>query len=301
MAKNLLEYPGVKDLYERASEILKTDILRVCLEGPADKLTKTIFTQPALVVTSLAAVLKLKSQNTKMVENCVATAGFSVGEMAALVFAGALTFEQGVQMTKIRAESMQKCCDKYRGSMLSVSLGHESELRSAINAAKLYCVEKCNISKPVLKIACHLHAECKVVAGHAQAVKYLEDNASAFGIKKTSPVPVSGAFHTPLMHQASISLKEKLTGIAESIKSPQIPVVSNVSAEPYRNRESIPQFLSDQVVKTVKWEQTMHALFSRPNGEPFPKVYEVGPGKQLGSILRIVSRPAFKNYNHISP
>ncbi|VDN15882.1 unnamed protein product [Dibothriocephalus latus] len=94
MGKNVIDIPGVKDMFESASSMLRTDLLKTCLEGPPEKLKKTIHCQPAVYVTSLAAAKKLQLERPEAIERCVAVAGYSVGEIAALVFAGAYTFEE---------------------------------------------------------------------------------------------------------------------------------------------------------------------------------------------------------------
>lgn len=95
MGKNLLVFPQVRDMFETASEILKYDLLKLCLEGPKSKLDLTIHSQPAILVCSLGAVEKLKEERPSAIENCMAVAGYSVGEIAALTFGGCFSFEQG--------------------------------------------------------------------------------------------------------------------------------------------------------------------------------------------------------------
>lgn len=95
MGKELLKFPMAKDLFELASYILKYDLLKLCLNGPAEQLNQTKYCQPAVMVTSLAALERLKEERPAAIDNCVATAGFSLGEITALVFAGALEFERG--------------------------------------------------------------------------------------------------------------------------------------------------------------------------------------------------------------
>lgn len=96
MAKNLLKFPMAKDLFELANYLLGYDLLKLCLEGPKEKLDQTKYCQPAIMVTSLAAIERLKEERPNAIDNCVATAGFSLGEITALVFAGALGFEKGI-------------------------------------------------------------------------------------------------------------------------------------------------------------------------------------------------------------
>ena len=95
MGKELLQYPLVKDMYELASSVLGFNLLSVCIDGPKNTLDQTLFCQPAVLVTSLACLEKLKATNPSAVKSCIATAGFSIGEIAALVFAKSLTFENG--------------------------------------------------------------------------------------------------------------------------------------------------------------------------------------------------------------
>lgn len=95
MGRELLQYPQVKDMYDLASSILGYNLLSICLEGPKETLNKTEYCQPAILVTSLAALEKLKQTTPNAIDSCVSTAGFSVGELAAVTFAGALSFEDG--------------------------------------------------------------------------------------------------------------------------------------------------------------------------------------------------------------
>lgn len=95
MGKDLLKYPVAKEMFESASSILGYDLLKLCTQGPIEKLNETVYCQPAVVVTSLAAIERLKEEKPEAINNCIATAGFSVGEITALVFAGAFSFERG--------------------------------------------------------------------------------------------------------------------------------------------------------------------------------------------------------------
>lgn len=95
MAKDLIKFPMAKDLFELANYVLKYDLLKLCTDGPKSKLDETKYCQPAVMVTSLAALEKLKEERPNAIDNCVATGGFSLGEITALVFAGALEFERG--------------------------------------------------------------------------------------------------------------------------------------------------------------------------------------------------------------
>ncbi|CAB0041284.1 unnamed protein product [Trichogramma brassicae] len=116
-AKRYLKFPRVKDLYEIANSVLGYDLLKLSLKGPQNLLDRTEFNQPATVVLSLAALEKLREERPKAFETCVATAGYSVGELTALIFSGALTYEEGLKLVKARAVAMQSATDLLVGAM----------------------------------------------------------------------------------------------------------------------------------------------------------------------------------------
>lgn len=297
MGKAVLDYGKSKDLFEEASAILNYDLLKLCTSGPIATLSKTAHCQPAVLVSSLAAVEKLKEHNPEAVETCVGTAGFSIGEFAALVFAGVLAFADAIEIVRVRAEAMQKASEEVHSGMLTTFLNHSSKLNMAMDAAREYCSQRCDIHEPVCRVANYLFPECKVIAGHNEALDFIETHAKTFGIRRTKRLPVSGAFHTVLMASAQQPLKEVIERV--SLSDPQIPVYSNVTAAQLRRSRDIGKLLVKQVVAPVKWEQIMHVVYSRPQGEGFPSTFEVGPGNQLGLVLKLVNAKAHEKYTHI--
>uniref|UniRef100_A0AA85K3M9 [acyl-carrier-protein] S-malonyltransferase n=1 Tax=Trichobilharzia regenti TaxID=157069 RepID=A0AA85K3M9_TRIRE len=295
MGKELVKLPKIKEMFQCANEILRTDILRTCLEGPVSKLSKTIHCQPATYIISLAAIAKLREENDELVRNCVATAGFSVGEITALVFSGALTYEEGLHIIRVRAEAMQKACDQKSGAMLTVFVNPGSPFKLAIAAAINHCEIHHKILNPCCKVANYLYPDCKVLAGNSEAIEYIEEHAAQFGIRRTKRLEVSGAFHTPLMFSVYKTMANSLNRM-EDFREPKIPVVSVVDALPYRNAMNIKQKLAMQVTHPVLWEQTLYALYNRPPDVSFPRTIEPGPGRQLGAMLRMTNRGAFSNY-----
>ncbi|KAL7063097.1 hypothetical protein AAHC03_01961 [Spirometra sp. Aus1] len=299
MAKNLIDVPGVKDMFESASSILRTDLLKTCLEGPPEKLMKTIHCQPAVYVTSLAAAKKLQLECPEAIEKCVATAGYSVGEIAALVFAGTYTFEEGLHILRVRAESMQRASDLLPSGMSWVTLGHDSQLRAALAAAINHCKEELKMETPVVcQVACYISPECKVIAGNVEALEFIESHLEQFRLGPMRRLEVAGAFHTSLMLPAVDALKNALKRLPPA-RSPVIPVVSNVDAEPYGQAMGVSRKLTKQLTRPLCWEQTLHALYARPEEVPFPKTFEVGPGRKLGAALRMVNAKAFKRYESV--
>ncbi|CAH8494057.1 unnamed protein product [Dicrocoelium dendriticum] len=298
MGKDLLDVPKTKHMFQYANETLRTNLLKTCLEGPQSKLNETIHCQPATYIVSLAAVAKLQATDEELVRNCVAAAGFSVGEVAALVFSGAMTFEQGLRVVRVRAESMQRACESPRGAMLSVFVNHDSQLKLALQAAINHCEMELRIKNPECRIANYLYSDCKVIAGNVEAIEFIENHMTQFNIPRVKRLPLSGAFHTRFMESATRPLYNVLSRL-ESLSVPKFPVISNVDVLPYRSAHNIRRKLSLQVVRPVRWEQVLHAMYSRPPDAPFPRTIEPGPGRQLGTMLRVVNRKAFARYQSI--
>jgi len=292
------DLPSTKNLYYSASEILGYDLLDLCLNGPLDQLDRTIYCQPAVVVTSLAAAERLRHQNEGALQACIGAAGFSVGEISALIFAGAISFEDGIRLVQTRAEAMQRASERHPSSMATVFTTPTSRLDLAFDTAKEWCLQKSLIENPVIQTANYLYSDCKVIAGHAEAIDFIKQYRQKFNIKRLISLPVSGAFHTVLMTSASKDFEKKLNRI--NVSMPTVPVYSNVSATYYRSVEEIRAILPAQITSPVKWEQLMHVIFAREKDEGYPSTYEVGPGSQLGSILHMVNRVAHENYMSIT-
>ncbi|XP_074969097.1 malonyl-CoA-acyl carrier protein transacylase, mitochondrial [Phalacrocorax aristotelis] len=296
MGRGLLRYPGVRDMYRLAEKVLGYDLLSLCLEGPRDELDRTRHCQPAVFVASLAAVEKLNHQQPEVVERCVAAAGYSVGEFAALVFAGALGFAEALYAVKVRAEAMQKASEAVPSGMLSVIGRREANYKFACLEARKHC-ESLAIENPVCEISNYLFPDSRVIAGHLQALEFLQENARKYYFTRAKMLPVSGAFHTRLMEPAVEPLAEVLKSI--EIQKPLVCVYSNVDGKKYMHSKHIQKLLVKQVVSPVMWEQTMHSVYERKQGTEFPYTYEVGPGKQLGAVLKKCNLKAWKQYNHV--
>src|SRR5437773_756007 len=219
--------PGAKEIFERANRIVGYDLLQICLEGPAEKLDSTVYSQPALFVTSMAAVQWLKANKPEVVESCTAAAGLSLGEYTALVFAGVMSFEDGLRVVQERGRAMQDASDAVPSGMVSI-LG--------LDADKVQRV--CDDARgegEVLQIANYLCPGNIVVSGHKGACERVADLATKAGAMKTIPLSVAGAFHTPLMQPAVERLRKVLSGI--ELKPPRMPVIFNVDAHPHDEPE----------------------------------------------------------------
>nr|XP_022909969.1 probable malonyl-CoA-acyl carrier protein transacylase, mitochondrial [Onthophagus taurus] len=290
MGKNLLQFPLVRDLFELASYLLKYDLLKLCLEGPKEKLDETRYAQPAVFVSSLAALEKLKEERPDAIDNCVATAGFSLGEITSLVFAGAIGFEDAIRLIRIRGEAMQMAGEMQKGSMVRVLYGPDASVGFACLKAKEWAIEKGD-EIPECRVSNYLYPHSKIIAGSISAIEFLEKNAKEFKLKKVSRLAVSGAFHSDLMAPALQPVRKILSKI--NIEDPVINVYSNVDGKRYRNADHIRKQLPKQIIKPVKWEQTMHVLYERDQGEYFPRTFECGPGSSLKTILKQVNAKAW--------
>jgi len=267
--------PAARKLYDRAAAILGYDLAKLCFEGPAEELDSTVISQPALFVTSLVAIELLRSTSPDVVLSCEATAGLSLGEYTALVFAGALEFDDGVRLVQVRGEAMQEAADATPSGMVSV-LGLE---QAAVEAL-------CERARQgdTLRIANLLCPGNIVISGTNAACERLAEMAPAAGAMKAVPLAVAGAFHTPLMAPAADRLRAAL---AEAhFSRPTIPVVSNVDALPHDDPDEIRELLLKQLVSPVRWEDSLRYLLA----QGYDQFYEVGPGRVLRGLLKRVDR-----------
>ncbi|XP_052316622.1 malonyl-CoA-acyl carrier protein transacylase, mitochondrial isoform X2 [Oncorhynchus keta] len=271
MGRGLLKYRNVKDMFAVAQKILGYDLLSMCLDGPEEELMKTVHCQPAVFVTSLAAVERLNHENPAAIENCVAAAGFSVGEFAALVFSGAMDFTEALYAVKVRAEAMQKASELIPSGMLSVMGRPQAKYKYACLQAREHCLSL-GIKEPVCSVANYLFPDGRVIAGHKEALDFLQQNSRKLHFLRARPLPV---------------------------RRPEINVYSNVDAKRYMHEGHVRRQLAKQLVSPVKWEQTLHEVFERTQGQSFPHTYEVGPGKQLGATLQKCNMKAYKSYTHV--
>jgi len=298
MGAKVMDTPSVKELYEEASHILGYDLGKMCLEGPKEMLNQTNHCQAATVVSSLAAVEHLYHEKPSAVENCMAVAGFSVGEITAAIFTGAMSFSEGIKLVGVRGEAMQAASEIVDSGLMVVFIGAGNDLGFGMNVAKEWCVRNHNIQDPVCQIANHLYCGAKVVGGHEKCLQFLETNKSDFKIKGTRRLRVSGAFHTPLMEPALDAFKAAVNNTKMS--DPRVPIYSNLDNRVLRTAAQIKRNLPEQIVKAVKWESSMTALFTADPNDLLPSVYECGPGKTLSTMLSKINGKAAKGCTYIS-
>lgn len=278
------ELPEAKALFDKASEILGYDLLKVCVEGPKEKLDSTVVAQVAIFVSSMAALEKLKKDDPAAIESCTVTMGLSLGEYTALCFAGAFSFEDGVKLTKVRGEAMQAAADASKSGMVAI-VGLDIATVNAI------CAEATKKSGKPIAIANYLVDGNYAVSGAIEACDAAREVAPAMGARMAVPLAVAGAFHTDFMQPAVPTLEKALASV--TINTPRIPVISNVDAKPHTDAASIRATLAKQVTNPVQWETIVSTMVKDPE---FTKAYEVGPGtvcrgivKRFGKKLEVIN------------
>jgi [acyl-carrier-protein] S-malonyltransferase len=276
MGAEVKQFPAAAALFDRASEILGYDLLQVCVEGPAEKLNTTAVSQPALYVSGLAAFERWRLENP-LDSNFEGAAGLSLGEYTALAATGALSFEDGLRVVKIRGESMQAAADAVPSGMVSV-LGLEAEKVEAL-AAKARSAGR-------LWLANYLCPGNIAVSGDAAACAEVEKLGEEFGATKIVRLAVAGAFHTPIMRPADEALAAALAGV--EINPPKAPVYSNVDAKPHVDPAEIRGLLVRQVLEPVLWEASVRKLLE----DGFDNFVELGPGRVLAGLLKRIHRKA---------
>ncbi len=268
------QYPAAARLYEQANDILGYDLAKLCFEGPADELDSTVISQPAIFVTSLAALEKLRTDSPDVVLACEMAAGLSLGEYTALVFSGALSFEDGLRTVQQRGQAMQDAADATPSGMVSMLLLEIPQVEEICEQAR---------GDGTLQIANYLCPGNTVVSGNNAACELAAELTDAAG-GRAVPLAVAGAFHTSLMEPADRRLAEALASV--DIKAPEIPVYSNVDAETHSDAADLKDILVRQVVSPVRWEDSIRAMLAAGIDE----FYEIGPGKVLTGLLKRVAR-----------
>ena len=279
-------YPPAARLFDRAADLLGYDLAEVCRTGPATTLDTTAVSQPAILVTSLALLEVLRARHADSpggspVDAAVVAAGLSLGEYTALVFAGAIDFDDAVRLVDVRGRAMQACAEARPGSMVAV-LGLDRERITGL------CDEV--RGEDVLAIANVLCPGNVVASGSTAACDRLREVATAAGAMKCVTLGVAGAFHTEHMQPAVAELAAALG--RTTIRPPRIPVVSNVDARSHADPEEIRRLLARQVVGVVEWQGSMERLLAAGDTGGFGvrALWEVGPGRVLRGLAKRIDR-----------
>ncbi|MFK7770014.1 MAG: ACP S-malonyltransferase [Mariniblastus sp.] len=270
------EMPEAKQLFDNASEILGYDLADICFNGPEEKLNSTDVSQPALYVSSMAVLEKLKKESPEVYDNCQGAAGLSLGEYTAIAFAGAMSFEDGLKLVQRRGQAMQEAADETPSSMVSV-LGLDREQTEKV-------CDDARVEGEVLQVANLLCKGNIAVSGSKASCERVPEVAEAAGAMKSIPLAVAGAFHTPIMESAVPKLSDALAGL--DISAARIPVYSNVDAAAHTQPEEFKDLLVKQVCGPVLWQDSIEKMLA----DGYDEFYEVGVGRVLRSLMKRINR-----------
>jgi [acyl-carrier-protein] S-malonyltransferase len=280
MGRALVEAnPSLRRLYEEASSVLGYDIAALCFDGPVERLNLTEYTQPALLVSSLAALQTLKPLGITP----IAVAGHSLGEYSALVAAGGMTYREAVAIVQKRGRYMAEAVPLGTG-LVAALIGLRADVVR----------EVCRVASSVgVVAAANFNSPGQIViAGEKAAVERAIELAKAQGCKKTITLPVSVPVHTPLMQKAADRLARDLEAIAWS--NLKVPLINNAEARALTNANDIQASLVRQLPSSVLWEDSVKVMAAMG----VTTFVEVGPGTVLsGLIKRILPGAAIMNVN----
>ena len=267
MGRSLCEYSAAaRELFEVA-EGIRPGTMEQCFSGPAETLSRTVNTQPCLFLADMAAAVV--AQETDVVPEGVA--GFSLGEMAALCFAGALEFSDAFRLVMRRAECMQRCADAHPGAMLAV-------LKLEAGALEALCTE--------FEDACPVNYNAPgqiVVSLPAPAADAFSGRVRALG-GRAMRLKVNGAFHTPWMRPATAELSAALTSV--EMTAPDMPVYANRTGLPYPGPDK--RLLADQISSPIRFEDTIRNMLR----DGFDTFVETGPGRVLSGLIQKIDASA---------
>ena len=272
MRKDLYENnPLAKELFDKANDILGYKITDIMFEGTAEELKQTKVTQPAVFLHSVISALCMGDEfKPDMV------AGHSLGEFSALVAAGALSFEDGLRLVYARAMAMQKACEMAPGTMAAIIALPDEKVEEI-------CAEISTEGNIVIPANYNCPGQL-VISGNVDAINLACGKLKEAGAKRALPLPVSGAFHSPLMQPA----KDELQAAIEKteVKTPKCPIYQNVDAMPHTDPAEIKQNLIAQLTSSVRWTKSVQNMIA----DGATEFTECGPGKALQGMIAKIDR-----------
>jgi [acyl-carrier-protein] S-malonyltransferase len=265
-------FSAAREIFKKANDVIGYDLATLCFDGPEEQLTQTKYSQPAIFTTSVAVLESLKTAGLFL--EGAPSLGLSLGEYAALVAAGAMSFEDGLILVKTRAEAMDAAAAEAGGTMASI-------LGSTYETCKEVCAAIGNVWVANLNSPDQIVISGKVAAVQA-AMQQLQDK----GAKRAIQLKVSGAFHSPLMAPA----RERLADAVERVTMhpPQGMFIPNFTARPEKDPAKIKAFLLEQLTGTVQWSDS----FAYVCKQGVTSFFEVGPGSVLKGLARKINKEA---------
>ena len=257
-----------KDLFHQANDILGFNITEVMFGDNPEDLKQTKVTQPAIFIHSVILAKALEIDFSSHI-----VAGHSLGEFSALASANYLTFEDGLNLVLKRALSMQKACEENKSTMAAI-IGLEDKIIEDI----------CNKIEDIVVPANYNCPGQIVISGSNNGVKTACEELKMKGAKRAIELPVSGAFHSPIMESAKVQLEEAIHNT--SFQNGLCPIYQNVNGLPTTNKESIKENLIKQLTSSVLWSQTMKQMIN----DGAKSIIEIGPGKVLQGLFKKIDR-----------
>lgn len=272
LAETAKEFPDIKKYYHAASDILGYDLWQLTQQGPAEQLDQTVYTQPALLVSSYA-IWQILKEKTKILPTVLA--GHSLGEYTALLCADAFSFNDAVKLVAARGKFMQEAVPIGQGALaVIIGLGDEQVQELCLQAAEGEIVSPANYNSPGQV----------VIAGHVKAVERAMALAKALSARMVKVLPVSSPSHSVLMKPAVEKLKNLLLTI--KINNTKMPVINNVDVEVYQNAEHIREGLVRQLSHPVRWVEIIQAF----EHQGITMIIECGPGKILTGLNKRITK-----------
>lgn len=261
-----MKYKCAKSLFDEADALLDFDLLSTCF-SENNKLNETSYTQPALVVTSLAITRCLKEQGMEP----DITAGLSLGEYSAIAVSGGMAELDAIRLVRERGLFMEDAVPKGEGGMAAVLGLDKEQIENVIKGMDGVWIANYNCPGQI------------VITGKDVAVKEAARQLKEAGAKRVMELKVSGPFHSPLMEQAARRLEKKL--LFTTIDTLRVPYVANVSAEVVCENKKIIPLLTWQVSNSVLWEQSVRTMLA----EGVNTFVEIGPGRTLSNFVKKIN------------
>ena len=262
---------AARNLFAQANEILGRDLLKIMREGPEEDLRRTENTQPAVLAFSVALLDEVASCGVKP----DVVAGHSLGEYTALVAADVLTFAEVLQLVELRGKLMGRAGDEVPGGMAAVMGLADDKL-----------AEICAQTPGVVVVANYNSPGQTVISGDNAAVAAACEAFKAAGAKRALPLPVAGAFHSPLMAKANEELMAAIDAL--EFRQPTVEMVTNVDGLAHKDGEEIRALLKRQMVSGVQWTKSVETMRSKGVG----RYIEIGPGKVLAGLIKRIDKEA---------
>lgn len=272
------KYDEAKEIYDKASKITNIDIKDLCFNGPEEELMKTRNTQIAIFTTSLAILEVLRKKN---IEAEIAT-GLSLGEYTALVYAGIISFEEGVKLIQKRGYYMEKCIPEGKYSMAAVIGLKSSEIEKV-------CKQLSDEGKFVTPANYNCTSQT-VISGEETAVIEATQMLKENGAKRVIPLKTSGPFHTSKLEEAKNNYEKELENIV--INKSSIKVIKNIDGEFYMPDDNVKEILSKHIISSVRFDKAIEKM----KENEIEEYVEIGPGKTLTGFVKKDNKEA-KTYN----